>query len=243
MPIERPLPVVDQVNALLRQRIRDQVYLPGSRLPSESDLAQALGVSRATVRTVLAKLAAEGLILRKQGDGTFVNQRLHEINTSLGGMLDFSQLIASSGYMPSIETRSVAWRSPTVVEQEALGVGEETAVLALSRLFFADGEPVILAQNAIPAALFLQPAEGYDGSLPIHTFLRTYCGQEIAYAIYDIQATLPDRMVEKILAKAAHVPLLKLTVTFYSRENRPLAWGVSYYDDARLQLRLVQAWG
>ncbi|MEZ4512285.1 MAG: GntR family transcriptional regulator [Chloroflexota bacterium] len=242
MPIERPLSVVDQVNALLRQRIRDQLYMPGSRLPSESELAQELGVSRATVRTVLAKLAAEGLILRKQGDGTFVNQRLHEINTSLGGMLDFSQLISSSGYVPSIETRSVMWRQPTRMELEALGVGEETAVLSLSRLFFADGQPVILAQNAIPAPLFLGKQNEYDGSLPIHTFLRTYCGQEIAYAIYDIQAVLPEAEVGAMLAKASEQPLLKLTVTFYSRENRPLAWGLSYYDDARLRLRLVQAW-
>lgn len=243
MPIERPLPVVDQVNALLRQRIRDQVYPPGSRLPSESELAQELGVSRATVRTVLAKLAAEGLILRKQGDGTFVNQRLHEINTSLGGMLDFSQLIASSGYTPSIETRAITWRSATLMEQGTFGVEEGTAVLSLSRLFFADGEPAILAQNVIPADLFTQQGESYDGNLPIHTFLRTYCGQEIAYAIYDIQATLPGAVVGKTLQKSASQPLLKLTVTFYSRENRPLAWGVSYYDDARLQLRLVQAWG
>ena len=242
MPIERPLSVVDQVNALLRQRIRDQVYWPGSRLPSESDLAQELGVSRATVRTVLAKLAAEGLILRKQGDGTFVNQRLHEINTSLGGMLDFSQLIRSSGYVPSIETQSVMWRQPTPTEREALGVGEETAVLALSRLFFADGQPVILAQNVIPASLLLEEQQEYDGSLPIHTFLRTYCGQEIAYAIYDIQAVMPGAETGNVLAKATGQPLLKLTVTFYSRENRPLAWGLSYYDDARLRLRLVQAW-
>jgi DNA-binding GntR family transcriptional regulator len=129
------------------------------------------------------------------------------------------------------------------VEVEALGVGEETAVLSLSRLFFADGQPAILAQNAIPADLFPEPLDSYDGNLPIHTFLRTYCGQEIAYAIYDIQATLPEATVGQILGKPLSQPLLKLTVTFYSRENRPLAWGQSHYDDVRLRLRLVQAWG
>jgi GntR family transcriptional regulator len=59
--------VADQVEEILRERIRNATYPPGSRMPSESDLSGDFGVSRATVRTVLAKLAFNGLIIRKQG--------------------------------------------------------------------------------------------------------------------------------------------------------------------------------
>jgi len=65
MLITRPVPITAQVNEILRQRIREGTYVPGARLPSESELARELDVSRATIRTVLTRLAAEGLILRK----------------------------------------------------------------------------------------------------------------------------------------------------------------------------------
>ena len=65
--------IAEQVEELLRGRIRDGTYAPGSRMPSESELSDEFGVSRATVRTVLAKLAVNGLILRKQGDGGWWN--------------------------------------------------------------------------------------------------------------------------------------------------------------------------
>ncbi len=73
MHIERRLPITSQVNAILLERIRTQEYAPGSRLPSESELAGELGVSRASVRSALGRMAGEGLLIRKQGDGTYVN--------------------------------------------------------------------------------------------------------------------------------------------------------------------------
>ena len=76
MLIERPKSITTQVSDLLAERIRSQEYAPGSRLPSESDLALQLGVSRATVRSALARLATQGLVLRKQGNGTYVNAHL-----------------------------------------------------------------------------------------------------------------------------------------------------------------------
>ncbi|MEM7117830.1 MAG: GntR family transcriptional regulator [Chloroflexota bacterium] len=243
MLIERPKPVVDQVNTILRQRIRDQVYPPGARLPSESELAQALQVSRATIRTVLAKLAAEGLIIRRQGDGTFVNQRIGEVNTSLGGMLDFSRLITSSGYTPTIQTIAAEERLATTDEAKRLGITAVSPILALQRLFLADAQPVILATNIIAKSLFTDTQTAYDGNLPIHKFLQVYCNEEIAYGIYDVGATLATEPVHRWLKKGIGKPLLKLSTTFYNKANQPLAYGISYYDDVQLRLRLVQAWG
>ena len=90
--------LASQVEGLLRGRIREGVYAPGSRIPSETELSEELGVSRATVRTVLAKLAVNGLILRKQGDGTYINARVEKISAHLGNVWDFFCLIESNGF-------------------------------------------------------------------------------------------------------------------------------------------------
>ncbi len=243
MQIQRPRPLVDQVSTMLRQRIRNRVYPPGSRLPSESDLAQELGISRATLRTVLAKLAAEGVILRKQGDGTYVNERIRDIDTRYGGEWDFSRLIESNGYRSAIETRALDRRPASEREAAALAIAPGDAVLALVRIFLADGQPVIAATNVIPAALIGREVDPADGQLPIHQFLRAYCGEEIMYAVTDIEAQAGAPELDRIFGRPIDYPLLRLTEIFYNRLNQPLVYGRSDYDHTRLRLRLVQPWG
>ncbi len=59
----------------LRDRILDDTYPVGGKLPSEPSLCQLFGVSRPVIREVLARLRAEGLIVSRQGAGTFVQKK------------------------------------------------------------------------------------------------------------------------------------------------------------------------
>lgn len=70
-----PLPLYHQVAAILRQRISNAEYPAGQRLASEDELAVEFSVSRATVRQAVGALVTEGLVVRKQGSGTYVRER------------------------------------------------------------------------------------------------------------------------------------------------------------------------
>ena len=243
MDIIRSTPIADQVNEVLRGRMRDGVYKPGERLPSESEFSKQFGVSRATVRTVLARMEAEGLILRKQGDGTYINERIQDVNTHLGGLWEFSRLIESSGYQPSIKSLSVESRPASEREANELALQPGDPVLALRRLFYADRQPVILASNAIPYR-FIDEAQGpFDGQVRIREFLVRYCDLKIAYAILDVSSALIDGEDARLLERAPGAMMLKIHIIFYDRDNQPLVCGDSYYDDSVLRLRLVQTWG
>lgn len=65
-------PLHRQVADAVRRHIAERGYAPGAALPSETELATALGVSRQTVRQALGQLASEGLLERVVGRGTFV---------------------------------------------------------------------------------------------------------------------------------------------------------------------------
>jgi DNA-binding GntR family transcriptional regulator len=242
MTITRSTPVAVQVNQILRERIRLGVYPPGSKLPSESELSQEFDVSRATIRTVLARIAAEGLILRKQGDGTYINEHIRDVNTHLGGLWEFSRLIENSGYQPSIHSLSIIRRASTEYEAHLLDILPGDEVLELKRLFYADKDPVILATNIIPLARIDPSAGEPDGRLPIHEFIQRYCHRKIAYAVSDVLASVADNEVARILNWKEKDPLLKIEITFYDRDNSPLLCGHSYLNDTILRLRLVQAW-
>jgi len=212
-------------------------------LPSESELASEFDVSRATIRTVLASLASEGLILRKQGDGTYLNPLIREVNTHLGGVWEFRRLIESSGYKATIKALTTETRVAQASELSALGLPPGSQALVLRRLFFADLKPVILATNIIPYAMIIQPAGPIDGTLDIREILRRYCNKKIAFAISDVQARLANGEATEILQCEPGLPLLQISITFYDQDNHPLACGQSYYDDTTLRLRLVQSWG
>jgi GntR family transcriptional regulator len=242
MNIVRSRTIFEQVNEILRDRIRQGAYGAGSRLPSESELSEEFSVSRATIRTVLARLAAEGLILRKQGDGTYVNESIQDVNAHLGGLTDFVRLIESSGHRPSIRALSTKRRPATAEESRILGLEAAEEVILIVRLLFANEYPVILADNVFAVSLLAAGNREFNPELSIQELMRRHCRQEIAYAVVDIRATLVGDDIAGPLKRAPASPLLKITSTLYNNSNKALVYGVSYYDDAVLKLRLVQSW-
>jgi len=234
--------LANQVEDLLRGRIREGVYAPGERMPSESELSAELGVSRSTVRTVLAKLAVNGLVLRKQGDGTYVNARVEKISAHLGNVWDFICLIESNGFSPSIQFISSEVRPATIEEAQMLSIEPDEHLLSLRRLFRADETPVILTHNIFPLSLLRVPVENVDGSLHIRDVLQNYFYQEIAFVITDIHATQAGEEVSNLLKVSPNKVMLALDVSFYSKDSVLLSLGANYFDDTVLRLSLVQAW-
>lgn len=243
MQISPSRSIIEQVEATLRERILQRTYSPGQQLPTELALTVEFGISRATIRTILTRLANEGLIIRRQGAGTYVNQRVGEVNT-LGGLLDYGRLITESGHQPSIEPISIMHRGATTEEASLLQLTVGEPVVVLVRLFLADERPFILATNIIPQSLFVSEEDFYNGRLPLLQFMQQYCQKTIAYAIYEICPVLADdEKSAQLLDCSPGQLLLKFATTFYDAEERPLVWGHSTYDDSVVKLRFMQSWG
>jgi|APSaa5957512576_1039674.scaffolds.fasta_scaffold52801_1 GntR family transcriptional regulator len=241
MLVTRSKSIVEQVNEVLRERIRDEVYAPGHRLPSESSLAKEFGVSRATVRTVLAKLSVEGLILRKQGDGTYINERIQDVNTHLGGLWDFTHLIERSGFEASIQSLSMKRVVATEDNARILAINTGDELLSMERLFFANQQPVILAKNLIPVSFLVSSMDKVNGELRIQEILKEFFYQEIAFVTTEISSALAEENARQLKIKS-NIHLLNLKMRFYSSDNQPITIGDNYLNDDILKPRLVQAW-
>lgn len=241
MLVERRRSIASQATTILAERIRTQIYAPGSRLPSESELAAELGVSRASVRSALDRLAAEGMVLRKQGDGTYVNAHIETIPARLGGLWNFTRLIENSGYAPRIELLAQEVRPITARAMEVLALAEAEPALSLIRLFYANNLPVVFTHTTVPLHVLQVAPEDCDGALPLSEFVQRYHNTPISYAIFDIQAVLPDGEVCQTL-QCGTAPLLKLDQVFYDKANQPIVFSEAYFQDKVIHLRLAQAW-
>jgi GntR family transcriptional regulator len=146
------MPLYENTIAFVLQHIREHGLQEGDRLPTETELSASAGVSIVTVRRALAELAAEGVIRREQGRGTFVARpRVRAETTRLGSLRNGLGLDARS----SLETRvlAVATRPASRGEAQELGLPQGAKVWEITRLRLLDGRPMIHETSIIPVIL------------------------------------------------------------------------------------------
>lgn len=153
----RSAPLSQQIAELLIRRIRSGIYLPDAQLPPEHDLAAEFHVSRATVRSATAALAARGLVVRRQGVGTFVS-RLSRISNPLNEALDFHEMITGGGHRFGVQVVGCEWGVAEAHLADLLQVDPGDPVLRSHKIFTADGSPVIFCINTLPGWLLDEEA-------------------------------------------------------------------------------------
>ena len=237
--IARHKPVSEQVFDVLHQRILDHTYQMDERLPSEDKLSEEFGVSRSTVRSALAGLAAEGLVTRRQGDGTYVNRQVISSRAHYSGFWDFLEMIRISGKTPSVRVLGQETRPATRHEADALQLRANTEVLVFERLFLADDVPLFFSVNVLPRSLVVKEFPPEAVQLPIFLFLQEYCHQDTASALADISATSGDPRVCEIFGVDACKPVLRFDEIFMTKNGYPLVCATNHYNDQVLRLQLV----
>jgi GntR family transcriptional regulator len=132
----------------LQEAIELGKYRPGSRLPSEKELAEQLAVSRPTVRESLRLLEERGLILRRHGRGTFVRERpiQKELNRNFG----ITSMIRAAGYKPFSRDSGLASIMANAEIAERLGLVPGDPVWQIQRVRLADDRPVVFSVDSLP---------------------------------------------------------------------------------------------
>ena len=147
-----PVPLHHQVYLDLRAALDRGEWRPGTRLPTERELAVRYGCSLITVRRALTELVREGRIERTRGRGTFVLRP--RIERDLAGTRSFAEEMEARGLDPA--TRLVAARPEAAGEvvAAALGIEPGSPTIYLERLRLAGGEPLLLEEVHLPAERF-----------------------------------------------------------------------------------------
>jgi GntR family transcriptional regulator len=154
-------PQYRQIEQALRERI--STMGPGERLPSDTDLVAEFGVSRMTARNAMQRLAADGLIRREPGRGSFVTTPPAHRRTNR--LMTFTQEMRRAGRVPSSRVLERFVRPASTVEATDLGLDPREPVVHLRRLRQADGEPIALESTVLigecaPAVMSADLANG-----------------------------------------------------------------------------------
>ena len=238
--LKRTPSLTEQAKSLIKQRIVNAEFDEG-RIPSETDLANELGVSRTTIRDALSRLELEGTIIRKQGAGTFVNEASLQIHTRLEEIWQYETMLEAHGYTPTNRIISVEEQPVNLNSAPQLGLSPTDTMLQVKKLFLADNEPVILTINHIPTSIINKPYTSNSFHLPIYKFMDEYCQQNLAYYLSEIQPLIaPDWLVDILNLPQQPTALIAFEEIGYNVDNEPLLKTHSFFRDDLLRLRLIR---
>lgn len=206
---------------------------PHQALPNERTLAGELGVSRMTLRNVIAELAAEGLVYTVHGLGTFVSEpRLSkEVLVS-----SFTEDMLRRGQVPSSRVLMAQLVTPPPAVAEALGLEADAKAYNIERVRMADGIPVCVEDAYLPAAEMPGLLEQkLDGSL--YAVLRDRYERRIVRAATTVSAISLNARQANLLGDRQRAAALRFERVTFDHRGRPLEHCVTIYRSGRFDLR------
>ncbi|MGW1341093.1 GntR family transcriptional regulator [Kribbella sp. NPDC002412] len=211
--------------------LRRGIYAPGSRLPGERGLAEQLGVSRATLRQALVRLADEGLLERSAQRGWFVPEKV--VGTPPSVLQSFTEMARARGLRPTSRILDVRERQASLDEAELLGIAPAAPVLRVYRLRGMNEIPICLDDAVLIAerARALADVDLTDRSL--YQALEETCGIVVARSAYTLQALIAGPEQADLLGLAANAPVLVGQEVTYDTAGLPvLISRTTYRGDA-----------
>jgi GntR family transcriptional regulator len=215
-------PLYGQIRAMIEHALEAGEWAPGDAIPSELELASRFRVSQGTVRKAIQSLAAENLLVRRQGKGTFVATHTEEKASNFR----FLRIRRDDGKPVDPRSRLIDLRrvraGGDAARALALRAGEPLFVLR--RLLEYAGVPSILDEISLPAALYrgltLERCAAYPGSM--YGFFESEFGVRMLRADERLRAVAADAASAELLRVDAGAPLLAVDRVAYTYADRPV---------------------
>lgn len=232
-----PIPLYHQASQVLEEAIEDGQLPRGSKLDSELDLAEQLGISRPTMRAAIKQLVDKGLLIRRRGLGTVVAPKAVRRAVALTSLYDD---LKESGRKPN--TRVLRFEEelcpPEIAEQ--LGIGTEAPVLRFDRLRVAGPDPIALMHNVVPVGLLEMEREDLERTGLYDLFRGSGIAPHVA--TQRVGARKADTREAELLEIEPGDPVLTMTRTAYDTSGRPIEYGRHSYpaESYWLEMMLVE---
>lgn len=215
--------------AQLRRRIQDAiaqgVLPPNAPLPPEREIAEVTGLSRVTVRKAMEDLVDKGIVVQKQGSGSFVRDSPPRVEQSLIELTSFSEDMARRGM-----TTTSTWLERGIVraaprEVAALGLDPGASAARVFRLRAADGRPLALERATLPLDILPNPLL-VDTSL--YAVLAS-TGHRPVRAVQRFTALNLDAEDAALLEVPPHAAALRIDRTSYLADGTVVEFTESVY--------------
>ena len=222
-------PLYRQIKDFLIRSLEEGEWGPGAAIPSEGELAQRFNVSQGTVRKAIDELAAENMLVRRQGKGTFV-----ATHNDPRSFYRFLRLVSDGGGAMQAVSEPFFCEAAKADQAvaSALGLRVGDAIVLVKRVLRFNGEPVVFDQIYLAGDAFggltLEALRGGEKSL--YSLLENDFGVRMIRAEERLRAVAADQQSATLLGVTVGEPLLLVERTAYTYGNKPVEWRRGLYS-------------
>ncbi len=234
------LPLYHQIANVLRSRIFGGDWSEGERIPAETNLAETFGVSLLTVRQALTLLENEGLLVRRQGAGTFVGEVSQPADRVLLSV-PLQEITTAIADLP-INVLGIDYtRGPSDVRRLLELAADEQAV-QIRRVRLRDDRPMSYAISYLPASLGSDLTPEQVAQPLLIEVIEAAHGIRFTQVHQSIEATIADPTAATVLGTQVGAPLLLVRRTYATASDKVSYVAINRYPSHlfRYEMSLVR---
>lgn len=227
------VPLYNQIAESLLDQIESGKLAPGSRLPPERELSELLGVNRMTLRQALHLLEAQGLLVRRQGDGTYVADP--KIERQAGRLYSFTRGMQQRGLKPGARVLRFEERPVEAYVAVHLKLAVSAPVYDIHRLRLVNEEPVLLERYMIPVRRFPDLAQHDLAGRSMYEIMETEYGVVLSQARQSLEPVAALGYEAGLLNVPLGAPLMLERRLSYDKNYEPVEYGNDLYRGDRFR--------
>lgn len=235
-------PIYLQLREIVRNKIDEGEYAPGTAIPSENELASLYGINRITVRSAVDALVNEGLLRRVQGKGVFVvGAKIEQPLEGYGGFVSF----ISKGKNPArVREQTKILRAAGERFANLFGIAPEANIYYIRQVVFSGGKPVSSEELYVPYEVLPQLSEVNSSVFSLHDVFAFY-GVAVCSMRQSLEIVLADAKLAKNLEIAQGRPLIMLECRCQDALGRVVSFSRSYTrsDKINFTIKLSDKYG
>ena len=231
-------PRYQQIKSFILDGIKQQTYRPGSKIPTETELAKQFEVSRMTVNKAIRDLVQDNLLVRYPGLGTFVSDAKAE--SPLSDIKNIADEVRQRGHVYSNRLVSLKETAASETVAMQMGVPVGTPVYRSVIVHLENGLPIQLENryvitSAVPGYLELN----FSDHTP-NEYLVKLC--PISSIEHIVEAVLPGEKVQQLLDIDANTPCIQVNRRTWS-DGRLISFATLTHPGTRYKLRSITTVG
>lgn len=239
MPIDSKsmVPRYFQIFEELYKEITEGNYKEGDKFPSDTELVKEYEVSRGTIREALKLLFQRGLLVRKQGKGSFVTYK--KIEQNIKHLMGFTELMKSHGKEPSAKVLEITTKLPSPRIQNLLNINPDDKIVKIERLRFGDDEPLIIERSYFNFELFKDLMKFDLEKESIYSLLYNNTDIHLGEAKQSIEAIGAGQRESELLNVSPGTPLLLIKRLIKTLRGKNFQYSEDVYRSDKLNFTTV----
>lgn len=215
-------PAYVQLFNILKEEIAKGIYLPGDRLPSESELCEKYQLSPMTVRRSINMLINQGIVTTIQGSGTYV--KAPDLSNVVFTLEEFHNIFKDK-FRTKVKILEVLIQKADEKTANKLAISTKERVILIRRIILRDGDPFLYHKEHLIYNPYRPIVEAELEITSLHGLFVGTSETKFKRGDLTIEATILTKEEADLLNTIPMQPAFKIEHIFFDFEDRPVSWG------------------